>query len=70
MKVHWYCFSFKGTCLKTNSDCSSSICVSREEKKITMANIREGKKYAGVKDSAVLISASYLGHMTTEEFEG
>lgn len=66
--LHWYCFSYIGKLLKDGSHCNACTYTGYEHKEVTLGMIKENKRNAGVADDAVLISVSYLGHMTREEF--
>jgi hypothetical protein len=69
---HWYCFSFSGKIdgSVVGMDCRASTYAGYKQKNITLEMITEQKKQAGVTSSAVLMSVSYLGYMTSEEFKG
>ncbi len=68
MKQHWYCFSYVGKSLVGGENCEVSTYSGLPSQKITKDIIGINKQYAGVSNNAVLISCSYLGYMTREEF--
>ena len=49
---------------------TAAVYIGYPEQKITMARIQSGKEQAGVNPNAVLLMASYLGHMTPSEMTG
>lgn len=63
-KLHWYCFTFIGP------EGYSSTYTGYKDNKITYERINENKVYSDAGMDAVLLSASYLGHMTGKEFRG
>lgn len=71
-KLHWYCFSYYGNSRdgKLTEFAHGSAYAGYKTKKITLSRIEENKAFARVSDSSVLISCSYLGLMTNEEFTG
>lgn len=71
MKKHWFAFTYTGK----NRDGSPGQAWSsaytgyaQRESSVTMAMIQENKAFADVADDATLISVSYLGFMTRDEF--
>ncbi len=73
MKKHWFAFSYTGN----NRDgspgqawASTYTGYEQRDSNVTMDMIHENKAYADVADDATLISVSYLGYMTREEFTG
>jgi hypothetical protein len=68
-KKHWYCFAFVGGQAEFGRECRACTYTGYQDKLITMPRIKENKRYAGVKDDAVLLSVSYLGYMTKEQME-
>lgn len=69
-KKHWFCFSYRGYNLDDGLTCDASTYTGYNHKNITLKAIKENKVHAGVRDSAVLISVSYLGYMNKEEIMG
>lgn len=69
-KSHWYCFAYIGNDLNSNLACHASTYTGYKNKKVTMDRIMKNKAHAGVTDEAVLLSVSYLGYMSNEEFKG
>lgn len=71
IKGHWYCFTYIGTDLKTNTHGAYASAYSSYTKNfVTLRMINNNKQHAGLKNDAVLLSVSYLGYMTKEEFDG
>lgn len=68
-KLHYYAFSFIGFNNASIIKCYTSTYVGMPYKdKITRKDVMKAKQFAGVKPDSVLISATYLGRMTEEEF--
>jgi hypothetical protein len=67
-KKHWYCFAFKGE-EEGGRPCMGYSITGYPDKLITMPRIKENERYAGVKEGALLLAVSYLGHMTKEQVE-
>lgn len=66
-KLHYYCFSFKST--NGISTTEGSAYIGYVEKDfITMARLNAAKAGAEMPQNAVVVSISYLGYMTPEEF--
>jgi len=66
VRQHWYCFSY--TDIAGSISIFASTYTGYIRKGITMQRINENKKNANVRGEAVLVSCSYLGYMTREEF--
>lgn len=68
-KLHWYCFAFIGTIIQSyksgHSSCYQGFIL---KDKITLLDIKEAKSWARTNEDSVLLSVSYLGYMTEEEF--
>lgn len=62
-KFHYYSFTF----LESNT--YTSIYIGYNENHVSIPQIKEAKKIAGVTSSAVLLTCSYLGKMTINEME-
>ena len=69
-KCHWFCFSYQGYALDNGEKCKASTYTGYPLKYVNMKMIQDNKEFAGVDKDAVLISCSYLGHMTKEDFLG
>ena len=70
MKKHWYSFSYEGANEDGTGHCVANCYVGYYFKGITKPMIQENKKAAGVSQDAALLSVSYLGKMTREQFLG
>lgn len=70
MKLYWYCLTFRGYDVGTGNICYATTYTgqTRKGREFSMREIAKQKLLAGVRDCAVLISVSYLGHMTKDEF--
>lgn len=68
-KQHWFCFSFQGP---ENGRGMGFACtyVGYLQRNVTMAMVTEQKSKCGLDANCVLLSVSYLGEMTREEFTG
>lgn len=66
MKKHWFNLSFIEPV--ENGMTYGNGYTSSDVKALTLAQINNNKVFAGVGDRAVLLSCSYLGFMTKEEF--
>jgi hypothetical protein len=66
MKKHFYCFTFIDS--SAGSVAYASVYASFELPEVTLSGIAQAKQGAQVTQAATLLSCSYLGHMTTEEF--
>lgn len=66
-KLHWHCFAFSGKTLQ-DEDCFATTYMGYHDKNITLPRINEAKVASNINEGAVLISATYLGHMTRKEF--
>lgn len=69
-KKHWFCFCFIGRDTVTGKTASASTYTGLITKNISLPVINEQKSYSQLADDAVLMSVSYLGEMTREEFLG
>jgi hypothetical protein len=67
-KSYYYAFSFSYS--EAQKTTIASCYIGYPDKKITLSRIKEAKRYAEIDEKAVLISCSYLGHMTKKEFMG
>lgn len=67
-RLHWYALSYRGKCLKTGREADAVTYTGYPENVLTKARIQQGKVDAGVNDKAVLVSATYCGHMTKADF--
>lgn len=67
-KYHYYAFSFIDTngCAITRG----SVYIGFEDKSVTVPRINGAKLRAGVGESSVLLSVSYMGYMTSKECKG
>lgn len=64
---HYYILVF--LCGGTDISTASYMCRSDYKRRcVTSAMISNGKKYLGLPDNAMLLSVSYLGHMTDSEY--
>lgn len=63
---HWYCFSFSGAANGVGA--SASQYLGLETKQIKKMFINYASELTGLDKGAVLISATYLGLMTNEQF--
>lgn len=61
---HWFCLSYTGKEYVLNG----SAFVKTETTNVTRKMIEDNKQKAGVNGNAILVSCSYLGFMTEEEF--
>ena len=68
--MHWFCLSYRGVTLEGRQSCDASCYRGYVDKRLTLPRIAEGKRGAGVTDKSVLVSATYLGCMQREQFEG
>lgn len=68
--MHWYCLSYIGKDILHGLNANASIYIGYKQKGITLSEIERNKGEAGLKNDAVLISATYLGYMTREQFTG
>lgn len=68
MKLHYYCFTFYE--VQGSASAHASAYFGFEQPRVTLKNIAAAKHGAEVSDRATLLSCSYLGHMTSEEFKG
>lgn len=66
-KFHWFSFSFFGIAARTCIQSYSCVYLGYPTRNINMERIRAAKKQADMQRGAVLISCSYLGHMTKDE---
>lgn len=68
-ELHWYCFSYTGKLADgSEGTASASTYSGLIENKITLRRMKENKANAGMRIDAVVVSISYLGLMTREEF--
>lgn len=67
-KRHWYALSYRGRDRESGCTADAVTYTGYPENALTMARIQAAKADAGVDDKAVLVCATYLGHMTKEEF--
>jgi len=67
-KRYWYCLTYEGDRIGTNTNCKASHYVGRMGNYMDMNTINNSKRSAGVKDNSVLLACSYLGHMSEQEF--
>ena len=67
-KKHWYCFSYFGKDIESGKHCEASTYSCFAEKGVSLAMINNNKTNARVTDDSVLISVSYLSHMTKADF--
>jgi len=70
-ELHWFCFSYVGDHAEASISTGTvhgSTYTGYAEKKITIKNIKENKAYAKMSEDSAVVSISYLGHMTREEF--
>lgn len=67
-KFHYYAMSFQS--FMVGKAISASVYIGWPDMNITKDRIQEAKDGAAVPATAVLIGASYLGHMTREEMTG
>ena len=65
---HWYNISYMGTNLVTKKCCSASVRVGFINKELSKHQLDFHKATAGLAYDAAIISVSYLGAMTHEEF--
>lgn len=71
-KKHWFCFCYTGR----SSDSSergqtwANTFTGYPCKEVTVQMINENKANAGVDENATVVSVSYLGYMTRQEFVG
>lgn len=64
MKKHWYLYSFSTDALRFKN-----VYVGQHNKEITMKDINfAGRKSPPSLGKSILISVSYLGYMTQDEF--
>lgn len=69
-KLHFYAFSFSGTCLKKGVSATASAYVGFPNQLVTVPRIQSAKKSAGVTEDSVLTGLAYMGHMTLEQAKG
>jgi hypothetical protein len=67
MKKHWYSLVFQE--VLAGSMKYQSTYLGLDEPKVALHRIQDAKKGAGVAANAVLLSVSFLGEMTEEEFK-
>lgn len=67
MKLHYYSVTFIDQGSNGEMEHANSY-IGCQEHCLTLTNIAEARDAAKVSASAVMQSASYLGHMTQEEF--
>ena len=67
-KRHWYALSYRGKDRESGCAADAVTYTGYPENALTIARIQAAKADAGVDDKAVLVCATYLGHMTKEEF--
>jgi hypothetical protein len=67
-KRHWYALSYRGRDRESGYTADAVTYTGYPENALTLARIQAAKADAGVDDKAVLVCATYLGHMTKEEF--
>lgn len=67
MKLHHYAFSFTET--QPNGERTAAVSMGVPNPRVTAAAISKARAGAGMTSGAVLLSVSYLGHMTMEEFK-
>jgi len=66
-KLHYYNFTFlEATDSKMNF---GTVCVGYPENFVSHPQIDDAKKHANIGDNSVMISCSYLGKMTHDQFE-
>lgn len=70
LRQHWYVFVFQGDNADSGRTCMASTYTGYLTRGITLPRIAENKEHAGVDSGAVLLSVSYLGHMTRDSFSG
>lgn len=70
MKEHYYAFSFFDSGEKSLGWEYSNCYLGLSEQKVTLHDIASARNIARVGSKAVLISSSYMGFMTVEEFAG
>jgi hypothetical protein len=67
-EYHYYAFSFMYKA--AGKEICGSVYWGLDQKKVTLAHIEKAKDAAKVPKGSVLISCSYLGYMTDDEFRG
>ena len=67
-KEHWYSFCFMQTDPITNTMTFGNGYSGLRYQRVTLQAIETAREYAGVTDGAVLMSVSYLGYMTVDQF--
>lgn len=67
-KLHWYCFSYKGTETGSGKLVNACTYVGYLNKGITLKIINDNKANALVTSDSVLMAATYLGYMTKKRF--
>lgn len=66
-KKHWYSFVFVYSVVGVTTQSSTYIGYA-EKDKITMDRVKDARFHAGCPNDALMLSVSYLGAMTKEEF--
>lgn len=67
-KHHWYAFSFQSSLATAIS--TGSIYIGYEDQMVNLARIKSAKEAAKMPADSVLMSVSYLGHMTRDVMAG
>ena len=65
-RLHWYCLTYCGE-IGGNMAYGSTYC-GYKDNHITLSEVGRNRVEAGFNGSATLMSATYLGLMTTQEF--
>lgn len=69
-KQHYYAFSFEGRNPVTRAQAAASVYLGYPQRDaISLPRIREAKREAGMASDAVVVSVTYLGHMTEHQFK-
>ena len=68
-KLHWYSFTYQGKPINGYGISIGGSYAGYSGEGVTLDIIRRNKERAGLERDAILLSTSYLGFMTKEEFE-
>jgi hypothetical protein len=67
--LHYHAFTFISSSLRSPVTTHASVYIGYADTKISLPRIQAAKEAAGVPPDAVLLSVSYLGHMTPSEMD-
>ena len=67
-KKHWYAFTFMYSNAVRMCYVYTSVYIGYNDRNVTLPRIKAAKLAQGIPESAVLMSVSYLGYMSEDEF--